>query len=99
MILEGQESRITATLGRNNEPRFEVESTEPNPDKISFGKVSDGRNRLEFAAYGKGNDLTAFAFLNGERIMLNKYKARELYAIIVKMGWKMGVQRRKGVKN
>ncbi len=98
MILEGDNSRITATLGRNNEPRFEIESLKPNPDKISFGKIQDGRNKLEFASYTSEKGISAFAFLNGERIMLNKYKARELYAICCRMGWFLGVQKRKAVK-
>ena len=99
VILEGAETRITATLGRDNQPRYEIEDKTPNPDKISFGKVSDGRNRLEFASYDKNDKTTAFIFLNGERIMVDKYTGRKMFQLLFKMNHFLGIMGKRKAKN
>jgi hypothetical protein len=99
MIVEGDKNRMTFTLRPDLTPRVEIESKEVNPNKISFGNISDGKNRLEFASYDKTYAQNAFIFLNGERIMIDKYTGRKLYALVVKMGWFLGVNKRKKAKN
>lgn len=99
MIAEGDKSRLTITLRQNGEPKYEIENKERNPDKITFGSISDGKNRLEACSYDKQYAMNAFIFLNGERIYIDKYTGRKLYALIVRMGWFLGVQKKRKLKN
>jgi hypothetical protein len=99
VIMEGDKNRITVSLKRDGTPRTEIETKEANPDKISFGKVSDGYNRLEFASYDKVYAQNAYVFLNGERIMLDKYHCRKLIASVMKMSFYLGAVKKRKAKN
>ena len=99
MIAEGDKSRLTITLGLNGEPKYEIENKERNPDKITFGNVSDGRNRLEACSYDKEYAQTALIFLNGERIHIDKFTARELMSLTAKMGHFFKITRHRKPKN
>lgn len=57
-----------------------------NPDKVSFGQIFDGRNRLEIASYDKTYHSEGFIFLNGERVMIDKFQWRKLMGSLIKMG-------------
>lgn len=57
-----------------------------NPNKISFGKWSDGRNRLEFATYRNSVGQSWFVFLNGEKITLSKWQWKSFVSTIMKIG-------------
>lgn len=89
---------MTVTLRSNGEPRIEIESFEKNPDKITFGSISDGRNRLELCSYDKIYAHEGFIFLNGERIMMDKYQWRKLMSLTSKMGHFFGFMKRKKAK-
>jgi hypothetical protein len=94
-ILEGQENRITITLKPNGEPNYEIMPFEPSKDKISFGIMSDSKARLELCAYDKSVRVNAFIFLNGERIMIDKYHWGKLCSSVMKMGAYFGHNRHK----
>jgi hypothetical protein len=94
-ILEGQESRITVTIKPDGSPRIETETFKENPDKISFGKLSDGQNRLECCSYTDLIGLYSFIFVNGERICIDKYQWRKLQGTVMKMGYNLGVFKKK----
>ena len=96
MIVEGDKNRMTFTLRPDGSPRTEIESKEPNLSKIRFGIVSDGHNKLELCSYDSVYHQNAFIFLNGERIMLDKFHVRKLWSSISKMGYFLGVSRKRG---
>jgi hypothetical protein len=98
-ILEGDKTRITITLRPNGEPRTEIEILEKNIDKITFGSVSDGRNRLEACSYDKEYSQLAFVFLNGERIMVDKFMARKLMGLTSRMAHFFGITKHRKPKN
>ena len=98
MIMEGEKSRVTATLRPNGDPRIEIETLERNPDKITFGIVSDGRNRLEACSYDKEYAQLGFVFLNGERIMVDKFMARKLMGLTSRMAHFFGLTKHRKPK-